>query len=299
MATTPIYLIDASIYIFRAWFSLPDTLVGKDKQPANAFYGYFDFLTKFIAETKPQHIVVAFDSSGQSFRNEILPAYKANRDPTPQALKRQIALCRLLTRAIGISETAHDNYEADDLIGTLAARARKQGRRAVIVSGDKDLAQLVCKGDTWWDYAKGKPLDYKGVKEKFGVYPEQMADLLAIAGDPSDNIPGARGIGPVTATRLLEHFGSLSELLDNAEKITKIKMRGAERVAKTIASCADELVVSKQLTEINCEVPVGDDFPTTTLKPIKASFESLDSQIGFSARRHRQYAKCLELLDVR
>lgn len=299
MSTSPLYLIDASIYIFRSWFSLSETIIGKDDQPVNALCGYFDFLTRFVGETRPRHIVVAFDSrSGQSFRNDIHPGYKANRDPTPPALKRQFALCRLLTRSIGISETAREQYEADDLIGTLAARAQAQGRPVVIVSGDKDLAQLVGKSDIWWDYSRGTRLNYEGVKRQFGVYPDQIADFLAIAGDASDNISGVQGVGRVTAARLLEHFGSLPRMLERIEEIHQVKVRGAKRVAGLIESCAHTLAVARQLTGIDCAVPLSEDFPTQAGPPNKASFESLKEQIGFRPYRQRQYERCLKSLGL-
>ena len=171
MAASPLYLIDASIYIFRAWFSVPQTMLGADQQPVNALFGYFDFLTRFIEENRPQHIVAVFDGkSGKSARKDIYPEYKSNRDPIAKELRRQFALCRLLTRALGVSETAHDDYEADDVIGSLASRAAQEGARpVVIVSGDKDLAQLVERGDAWWDYPRKKQLGYEVVKEQVGV----------------------------------------------------------------------------------------------------------------------------------
>lgn len=292
----PLYLIDASIYIFRAWFSMPQTVIGADNQPANALYGYLDFLTRFIDEARPRHIVAVFDGRGKSFRKDIYPKYKSNRDPAPPELKRQIAFCRLLTRALGVSETSHDNYEADDLIGTLAARSAAQSRPVVIVSGDKDLAQLVGENDAWWDYSRGGRLDSEGVKNQFGVYPGQIVDLLAIAGDPSDSIPGARGIGTVTAVRLLEHFGSLERLLSNPEDIAQVKIRGAKRVASLIREYADEIALSRRLAQIECAAPLDSDFPTAPRAPDTGAFEALSEQVGFSAYRRKQYQRSVDRL---
>ena len=290
----PLYLIDASIYIFRAWFSLPDTLTGNEDQPVNALYGFFDFVTRFVDEVRPQHLVFAFDNNkGQSFRNDLYREYKANRDPTPIELKRQIAYCRVLVRALGINGVASDNYEADDIIGTLAARARAESRPVVVISGDKDLAQVIGTRDCWWDYTNNKKLDYDGVEHRFGVTPEQIADYLAIAGDPVDNIPGVKGVGAVTAARLIRHFGSLDNLLENIHKIAEMKIRGAKRIAELVKTCENEVVLLRRLTKIHCEVPLPDRFSTRCGTPDQSLFESLGQNVGFSAYRHKRYTDCL------
>lgn len=188
-----LYLVDSSIYIFKAWFSLPDTLVNQDGQPNNAWLGFVDFVYNFLLAEKPRHLVFAFDESLKfSARKEIYPEYKANRSPAPEELKRQFQWCRQWVRALGISDVASDCHEADDLIGSLATFHRNEQMRIVILTADKDLAQLIHEKDIWWSYATGQQLNYRSLIKRFGVKPEQIADQLAIAGDKVDNIPGDR-----------------------------------------------------------------------------------------------------------
>ncbi|HEY3488319.1 MAG TPA: hypothetical protein VGL10_09645, partial [Gammaproteobacteria bacterium] len=165
------YLIDSSIYVFRAWFTMPDDMVDREGNPVNAFYGFADFLLRLIERERPTHIACAFDASlARSYRNEIYPAYKANRDPAPPELERQFDYCRALVRAAGIAEFASDRYEADDIIGTLCTLMRKHGFANYIISGDKDLTQLVTEQDYWWEYAKDKRMQRRDVYQHFGVY---------------------------------------------------------------------------------------------------------------------------------
>ncbi|MFZ0488209.1 MAG: 5'-3' exonuclease H3TH domain-containing protein, partial [Arenicellales bacterium] len=210
-----IYLIDASIYIFRSWFSLPDTLTASDGAPVNAVYGFMRFLTEFFETVRPSNVMVAFDQSlTTSFRNELYPEYKANRDPAPPELKVQLEACERLVESLGISCLKHPRFEADDLIASVAVLARENGYKVVVVSGDKDLSQVVHEGDLWWDYARNRKLDMRGVYELFGVWPNQIKDFLALVGDAVDNIPGVPGIGPKTASRLLRVFRDVDQLYE-------------------------------------------------------------------------------------
>jgi len=210
--SNPVYLIDSSIYVFRSWFVIPDTITDAEGNPANAVYGFTDFVYQFLAEQQPSHIGFAFDESLKtSYRNEIYPDYKANRESAPEELKRQFQYCRAFLRALGFAEFGSDRFEADDIIGTLAWRYRALGHDIHILTGDKDLAQLIREGDTWWDYARSNRLDSRGIEKRFGVRPERIADQLAIAGDKTDNIPGIPGIGMATAAKLLKRFDSLGQ----------------------------------------------------------------------------------------
>lgn len=207
------YLIDASVYVFRAHFSMPDDMVDSNGNPINALYGFCRFLGDFMEQVKPQHMAVLFDESlSKTFRTEIYPAYKANRDPAPPELKRQFEQCRRFARALGLMSCAHPHYEADDLIGTLVMDGRLAGRASTIVSRDKDLAQLVSRDDVFWDFAGKGKLKYDQIPDNFGVWPEQIADFLALAGDAVDNIKGVPGVGKKTAQALLAHFGSLEKI---------------------------------------------------------------------------------------
>ena len=217
------YLIDASVYIFRAYYSMPDDMVDADGNPINALYGYCRFLGDFVEQVKPESLAVLFDESlTTSFRNTIYPEYKANRDPAPPELKRQIGQCREFTAALGVLECAHPEYEADDLIGTLVESGRIGGVPSTIVSRDKDLAQLIGKTDVFWDFAGKGKIRYDDVPEYFGVWPEQIADFLALAGDSVDNIPGVPGVGKKTAAALVELFcaeGGVEEELGSVRAV--------------------------------------------------------------------------------
>src|SRR5690606_4162713 len=193
------YLIDASVYVFRAWHSMPDDLVDGDGNPVNAFYGWCRFLGDFLERVRPERAAVLFDESlSSSFRNRLYPAYKANREPAPEPLKRQFELCRRYTRALGVMVGAHPTFEADDLIGTLVFEGRAAGTPSTIVTRDKDLAQLVGPEDVYWDFSGKGRLTSEQIPGVFGVMPEQIADFLALTGDSVDNIPCVPGIGPKT-----------------------------------------------------------------------------------------------------
>lgn len=259
MSDGRLYLVDASIYVFRAWFILPDSIRSAAGEPANAVHGYADFLYQLLSERRPVHLACCFDQSlTSSVRNRIYPAYKANRDPAPEELKRQFAWCREWTRALGIAEFASPSYEADDIIATLAAMARRHERNSVVVSGDKDLTQVVGDGDEWWDFGRDRRLDVKGVLKQWGVHPAQIADLLALTGDKVDNIPGVPGIGPATAARLLTRWQDVDGVFANLARVPAMKFRGAARVAALLAEHEATVRLARQLT-VTLEVP---DLPT-------------------------------------
>jgi len=257
MKSADVFLIDASIYVFRSYFSMPDEFRANDGLAVNAVYGFARFVGKFLRQTQASEIAFAFDESlDGSFRNEIYPPYKANREPAPEELKKQFVLCRRLTEGLGIATYSDKSYEADDLIGTLAKSAQDQGKTICVVSADKDLAQLITDKDTWWSYGKSEPFDSTKVFEKFGVRPTQIADYLALTGDAVDNIPGVSGVGPKIAAYLLNHFGDLETLLNRHKEIAHLSLRGAKSIQKKIQSGLEEAKLAKQLTKIVTDVPV-------------------------------------------
>lgn len=252
-----IYLVDASVYVFRAWFSIPDKMTGPHGFPVNALYGYTRFLGDLLEQSSPQHIAVAFDISlTSSYRNEIYPEYKANREPAPEELKRQFAACREVTEALGVPQYASERYEADDVIGSLAAFMRGKGSQSVIVTRDKDLAQLLRKGDVYWDYAGDKRYAYEEIEENFGVLPERIADFLALTGDKVDNIPGIPGIGKKTASVLLKHFASLDALYEDIDAVATLKLRGARGIAAKLVEHRDTAYLARKLTRIPEDVGI-------------------------------------------
>ncbi|UCC55234.1 MAG: hypothetical protein JSU75_07585 [Gammaproteobacteria bacterium] len=246
-----VYLVDASIYIFRAWFSVPDSLTNTAGEPINALHGFAGFLAGFLQEVNPAHVAVVFDESlTTSFRNDIYPDYKANRETPPEDLKQQFAWCRQLIEVLGLAGFSSDRYEADDLIGTLAVRLRDKGFAAVILSADKDLAQLLESGDMVWDYARNRKHRHADIKQWLGVEAHQVADWLALTGDTVDNIPGVPGIGAKTAASLLEGFESLDKLYANLGAVADSGLRGAARVQKLLETHEHTVQLARQLTGI-------------------------------------------------
>lgn len=253
------YLVDAPIYVFRGYFSLPDSITDGDGHPVNALYGFAGFLADLIREARPRYLAAAFDESlTRSFRNEIFPAYKANRPPAPDDLKEQFRRCRELCRLLGIRELVGERWEADDYIGTMARLERAAGRRAVIVSRDKDLLQLLEDGDWYWDFAAGKRLDAAAVLRDWGVRPNQIADYLALVGDKVDNIPGVRGVGDKAARALLQRFETLDGVYAGIDEVTGLPVRGAVRLRQCLIDGEVDARLSRRLTAIPRDVPVSE-----------------------------------------
>ena len=255
MSLPPVYLVDASVYLFRAWFSMPDDFINASGQPTNAVYGFSGFLCSLLEQTAADHVAIAFDESlSTSYRNEIYAEYKANRDPAPEELKRQFGWARAVAEAMGLSCYADERYEADDLIGTLATYWRDRGHPICIVTADKDLAQLIGEADHWWDFSRNQKLNARQLTEKFGVAPGQMADYLALTGDAVDNIPGVPGIGPKTAAALLAHFGDLDRLYERLDDVPGLPIRGARSIHRRLADHREAAELARRLTLIETAV---------------------------------------------
>jgi 5'-3' exonuclease len=286
------YLIDASVYVFRAYYSMPDDMVDGDGNPINALYGFCRFLGDFIEQVNPEHVAVAFDESlTTSFRTTIYPEYKANREPAPEELKRQFSQCRRFSEALGLMNCADPQYEADDLIGTLVEHGRRNGRPSTIVTRDKDLAQLLTREDVFWDFAGKGKIGYDKVPEVFGVWPEQIADFLALAGDSVDNIPGVPGVGKKTAGALLNHFGSLDDIYDNLDKVHEVEVRGARTLGAKLETHKDAAILARKLTGIACDAPIED--PESKLRRTKPDLGAInalfdEANIGTALRRQAE-----------
>lgn len=257
MATA--YLIDASPYIFRAHFSLPSSIKTPAGAPAAASYGFSSFLLKLVQDERPTHLAVAFDRHlSSSFRNEVYPAYKQQRVPSPPELEAQITTCEEIAAALGAATFIDDRYEADDLIGTLCTRLEKAGHGAVIVTSDKDLVQLASERVSVYDFGKGVRYTAATVREKFGVRPDQMTDLLGLAGDAVDNIPGIKGIGAKSAAELLAHFGHLEDLYARLGELPGMpSIRGAKSLHAKLAAGRETALLSKELATVARDVPAA------------------------------------------
>jgi len=260
MRSGVVYYIDASYFIFRAYHSLPPDMVDGDGNSTHALYGFARFLSDLLEQIRPERIAIAFDKSLRSetsFRNGIYPAYKANRDAAPADLERQFGLCREFCRHMGLAEYASAEYEADDIIGTLAARSRAAGLRNVLVTRDKDLSQLIRDGDVFWDYTGNARYHYHDIGPRFGAIPELIADFLALTGDSVDNIPGVPGVGKKTAAELFAVFGSLDELYANIDRVPSLKLRGAAAIAVRLRAHKETAYLARRLTGIVCDMPLA------------------------------------------
>lgn len=288
-ARPALYLVDASLYVFRAWHSMPDEFQDADGWPTNAVHGFARFLLELLDRERPQHIAVAFDEALDScFRNTLYPAYKANREPAPETLKRQFERCKALCSALGLVTLAHREYEADDLIGSAVHRARGRGFRSVIISADKDLSQLLDAGDEQWDFARGQRWGADGVKARQGVHAHQVADYLALCGDAVDNIPGVPGIGAKTAAVLLAHFGTLDALLERIDEVPFLRMRGAASVAVKLRAHREQALLCRQLTLIALDAPLDHDLDFARDTPDAQALPALCDALRFGPLTRRR-----------
>ena len=253
-----IYLIDGTNLIFRAYYAIRHLSTSKGF-PTNAIYGFTNMLLKLLREERPTHLAIVFDSGKPSFREEIYPEYKANREDPPDDLIQQFPHIPRVVEALNIPNISHEGVEADDVIGTIAFNAVQKGDNVVIVTGDKDFMQLVGPNIKLLDTMKEKRIAEKEVEEKFGVGPERVTDVLALMGDTSDNIPGVHGIGPKTAIKLIKEFGDLENLIKNADKL-----EGA--LKDKITSDVKNARLSKKLATIHTEVKVDLDLNDLKLK---------------------------------
>lgn len=249
-----LHLIDGSAFIFRAYHALPPLTRKSDGLPVGAVSGFCNMLQRYVegnaGPNAPTHLGVIFDKGSHTFRNDLYHLYKGNRDEMPEDLRPQIPLIRKATIAFNIACEEIEGYEADDIIATLSVQARDAGGQVTIISSDKDLMQLVGNGVVMFDAMKNREIDRDGVFEKFGVYPESVVDVQALAGDSVDNVPGAPGIGVKTAALLINEYGDLNALLERAGEIKQPKRR------ESLINNVDQIRLSKKLVELDCATPL-------------------------------------------
>ncbi|QFU07488.1 DNA polymerase I [Rhodobacteraceae bacterium THAF1] len=259
-----LHLVDGSAFIFRAFHALPPLTRKSDGTPVGAVSGFVNMLWKMIQDNKgpdaPTHAAVVFDKGSHTFRNDMYDQYKANRDEMPEDLRPQIPLTRDATRAFNLACLEQEGFEADDIIATLACKAREAGGRCTIISSDKDLMQLIGDGVVMFDAMKNTTIDREGVEAKFGVGPERVVDVQALAGDSVDNVPGAPGIGIKTAALLINEFGTLEELLDRAEEVPQPKRR------QTLIEHREQIELSKKLVQLDCDMTLDYDLASLEVK---------------------------------
>ena len=285
-----LHLVDASLYVFRAWHSMPDQWHDADGWPVNAVHGFARFLLELLDRERPRHIAIAFDEALDScFRNALYPQYKANCPPAPDELKRQFAYVKALCQALGLHTLAHGEYEADDLIGSALHAVRGDGFRGVIVSADKDLSQLLAEGDEQYDFGRGQRWGADGVKARHGVHAHQIADYLALAGDAIDNIPGISGIGAKSAAVLLAHFGDLDALLARVDEVAFLRLRGSAQMAVRLREQREHALLWRQLTTVALDAPLPEGAAPFARQPADAAMlATLSDGVGFGPMTRRR-----------
>ena len=250
-----LYLVDGSGYIFRAFFALPQ-LNNSRGMPTNAVYGFARMLLKLLKDAHPSRMAIVFDSPKKTFRDDLFESYKANRTSPPNDLVVQIPYIHRLVEAFRIKSLILGGYEADDLIGTLALRAARQKIDCVIVTADKDFMQLVGPHVTLWDTMRDRRMGVREVREKLGVEPRAVVDLMALMGDAIDNVKGVPGIGEKTASALIQRFGSIDHLMARLDELERSDLRGAKKLAPLIAQHRGDVELARKLVRIDTDVPI-------------------------------------------
>ena len=273
-----LYLIDGSSYIFRAYYGIRQFLSTSKGFPTNALYGFINMLQKVVKDEKPDYLAVTFDSKEKTFRHEMYADYKANREAPPEDLAKQFPYFEPLVHAFNIHSVRVPGYEADDIMGTLAKKGAQEGLQVVIVSGDKDMMQLIGPDIRMLDTMKNKWFDIEGVEEKFGVPPDRVVEVMGLMGDSSDHIPGVKGVGPKTATELIRKFGSIEELYERIDEVDKQKLR------EKLVQDKEMALLSRQLVTINSSMELEFKLEDLKLKPSNITeLKKLFSEFEFSS----------------
>ncbi|MEX1081727.1 MAG: 5'-3' exonuclease H3TH domain-containing protein [Halofilum sp. (in: g-proteobacteria)] len=296
MSSPRAHLVDASIYVFRAWHRCTPDRFDRDGEPVHAVLGFAAFLLELLERERPRALALVFDDRREHCdRRAIYPAYKSGRPSAPPELRRQFQDCRALARAAGLPEFASQRVEGDDVLATLAANPRRQGWRHTVISGDKDLAQLVRTGDEWWDYERDRRLDMRGIRRKFGVAPHQIPDLLALAGDPGDSIPGVPGVGRPTAARLLRRWEDLDGVFANLDRVRVMQFRGAPQVAARLREYEATVRMARRLTgALHAEGLPETPEALIPAEPDRDALEALFARLGFTDDERRRWTRVLD-----
>ena len=266
IAQNPLVLVDGSSYLYRAFHAFPP-LTNQEGEPTGAMYGVVNMLKSLISQVEPSHIAVVFDAKGKTFRDELFEQYKSHRPPMPDELRSQIQPLHAIIKALGIPLISVEGVEADDVIGTLAVQAAKEGKHVLISTGDKDMAQLVNNHIMLINTMNNTLLDREGVIEKYGIPPELVIDWLALQGDSSDNIPGVKGVGEKTALALLQGIGSIKTIYENLDKVAELSFRGAKTFATKLLAEKEMADLSYLLATIKTDVELDVTHDQLTTSP--------------------------------
>ncbi|WP_312081390.1 DNA polymerase I [Pantoea septica] len=281
IAENPLILVDGSSYLYRAYHAFPP-LTNSAGEPTGAMYGVLNMLKSLLAQYNPSHVAVVFDAKGKTFRDELFEHYKSHRPPMPDDLRAQTAPLHEMVKAMGLPLLAVSGVEADDVIGTLALQAEKEGRPVLISTGDKDMAQLVTPNITLINTMTNTILGPEEVEQKYGVPPGLIIDFLAMMGDSSDNIPGVPGVGEKTAQALLQGLGGMRSIYDNLDKVADLSFRGAKTMAAKLEQNRDVAFLSYQLATIKTDVELELSCSELTVaEPDVAALQALFSRYEF------------------
>ena len=283
MAASPcVYLLDGSSYIFRAFFALP-ALSNAAGLPTNAVYGFTTMTVKLLKTYRPDYLAVALDAGRETFRNRIYQEYKSNRPEAPPDLIPQFPYIRKVLEAMKVAVLEREGYEADDLIATLARQLSGRGAQVVIVSGDKDLMQLVGDGIRLLDTGKDKWIGLQEVREKFGVEPDKVVEVMGLMGDSTDNIPGVRGIGEKTAIALIQRYHSIENLFSHLDDLDQSGLKGVERIRKALVAGKEAAFLSRTLATVKSDIPIGLELDDLRYQGSdKEKLQALFSELGFT-----------------
>lgn len=288
-----LYLVDSSIYLFRAWHDNPKDMTDRLGQPFNAVDGLAEYFVRLMNLPDADAILCAWDDCGRTgARNRILPDYKQHRPPAALELQSQFARCRLLAPALGLCGIGSTLVEADDIIGHFSHLARQERQSLTLISGDKDLVQFIGPDDLYWDFGRHNPQSYRTLHKRFKVRPEQFADWLALCGDKGDNIPGVPQVGPGTASRLLKRWQDLDAVFDNLESISGMRFRGAAGVARNLFEYKGQVRLARRLTGLIRDPALPDSLSGLKRQPRQeAAIKDALHQIGFSDDRADELAR--------
>lgn len=261
MSSAILYVVDATAVLFRAYYGM-NSLSSPDGVEVGGVLGVCQWLVRFVRAVRPRFVTCVFDAGAVTFRNELYPPYKANRGEPPEDLVPQFELAFEATEALGFRSFRIPGYEADDLMATIASRGSKAGVRTILITPDKDVAQLIDSDVKVMDPKDFGIVDAEAVHRKFGVAPEQLADLLALAGDSTDNIPGVAGVGPKTASALIQAFGSLDQLYASLESVPDLPIRGAKTLPAKLTASREDVYLFRDLVRLSTEAPLSEDAMT-------------------------------------
>ncbi len=285
------WLIDSNIYVYEAWNYCKEATTDTAGNPTHGVAGFLHFVYQLLSTERPATIAFAFDEKlKNSHRKALYPDYKANRKPMSAELALQFKYCRAFLDALGFYQSSSFDYEADDLIGTWATQLRQQNYRINIITADKDLQQLIRDNDIWWSYQRNYKYSVKSFHKRYRIYPYQVAEQLALAGDKSDNIPGVPSVGMSTAAKLLRKFGDIETLLARQSEIHTLQIRYAQQIQDAIAEHHDTIRLAQQLSVIHCDIKDAETDAILAKRRFKpAIFSKLCQQLQLTQEQQKQW----------